>query len=139
MRRGFSLLETTVVLVIIGVVLAIALPRLGAVRDRSAARGAVNDLAAVLSYARRAAILRRSVVVVALDTARASVQVRAGGQVLARRTLGPAYGIVLRANRDSVMYDPRGLGYGLANFTVTVRSGATVDTLTMSRLGRVRW
>jgi hypothetical protein len=37
------------------------------------------------------------------------------------------------------VYDSRGLGYGVSNVTVTVRRGSIVDTLTMSRMGRVRW
>lgn len=138
-RRGFSLLELTVACAIIGILLALAAPRFSSARDRSAARSAVADLAATLSTARRAAILRRGLIAVVLDTTHGIIQVRAGGQVILRRELQAAYGIVLASNRDSVVYDARGLGYGLANLTVTVRSGLIVDTLTMSRLGRVRW
>ena len=58
---------------------------------------------------------------------------------LLRRPLRAVYGIVLASNRDSAVYDPRGLGYGVTNLTVIVRRGTMVDTLTMSRLGRVRW
>ena len=138
-RRGFSLLELTVVLTIIGILLALGAPPFLAARERAAARSAIEDLGATLSTARRAAILRRALITVAFDTAHGAVQVRTGSQVILRSALGVAYGIVLGANRDSVVYDPRGLGYGLANLTVTVRSGSIVDTLTMSRLGRVRW
>jgi prepilin-type N-terminal cleavage/methylation domain-containing protein len=138
-RRGFSLLELTVVCAIIGILLALAAPRFSSARDRSAARSAAADLAATLSTARRSAILRRGLVAVVFDTINGIIQVRAGGQVILRRELRAAYGIVLASNRDSMVYDPRGLGYGLANLTVTVRSGPIVDTLTMSRLGRVRW
>ena len=63
----------------------------------------------------------------------------AGGQTLLRRPLRSIYGVVLASNRDSAVYDPRGLGYGVTNLTVVVRRGRLVDTLTMSRLGRVRW
>jgi Tfp pilus assembly protein FimT len=139
LRRGFSLLELTVLLTLVGILLAVGIPHLSLTRDRAAARAAMGDLAAAVSTARRSAILRRTLVAVVLDTGRAVVHVRAGGQILFDRDLRAAYGIALGSNRDSLVYDPRGLGYGLSNLTVTVRSGSIVDTLTMSRLGRVKW
>jgi prepilin-type N-terminal cleavage/methylation domain-containing protein len=140
MRRvGFTLLEITVVLTLSAVLLALAVPRLSSLRDRSAVRAAADDVGGSFAAARAAAIARRAAVAIVLDTAAASVLVRAGGQVLARRALRAIYGVGLSSNRDSAVYDARGLGYGVTNLTVVVRRGAIVDTLTMSRLGRVRW
>ena len=138
-RRAYTLLEMAIVVTMIGLLIAIALPRAAAVRDRASVRAAMTDLAAAFSLARRAALSQRALVSVVLDTATATVEVRAGGSRLWRRTLGDSYGIVLGANRDSAVYDPRGLGYGVSNLSLSVRRGQMVDTLTMSRLGRVRW
>ena len=138
-RTAFTLLEITLVLAVIAVVLALAAPRLSALRDRSAVRGAVDEIGASFSTARAAAIAQRTTVAVVSDTARGSIQVRWAGRSLVHRALGTTYGITLASNRDSAVYDARGLGYGLSNLTLVVRRGGMVDTLTMSRLGRVRW
>jgi type II secretory pathway pseudopilin PulG len=140
MRRiAFTLLEITLVLAVIALVLAVAAPRLSALRDRSAVRAAVDEIGASFSTARGAAIAERTTVAIVFDTARGSIHVRFAGRSLVHRALGATYGITLASNRDSAVYDPRGLGYGLSNLTVVVRRGGMVDTLTMSRLGRVRW
>ena len=138
-RLGFSLLELLIVLSVMAILLALALPRVSAARDGAAVRSAMSELGAAFSTARGAAISRRALVAVILDTARGAVEVRSAGQTLLRRPLRSIYGIALASNRDSAVYDARGLGYGVTNLTVVVRRGAMLDTLTMSRLGRVRW
>jgi prepilin-type N-terminal cleavage/methylation domain-containing protein len=138
-RPAFTLLEITVVLTVTGVLLALAVPRFSALRDRQAVRSAVDEIGAAFATARAAAVARRAPVAVVLDTAGGAVEVRSSGRTLFRRSLRAIYGIVLTSNRDSAVYDPRGLGYGVTNLTVVVRRGTLVDTLTMSRLGRVRW
>ena len=138
-RTAFTLLEITLVLAVTALVLALAAPRLSALRDRAAVRGAVDEIGASFSAARAAAIAQRTSVAVVFDTARGVIQVRFAGRSLMHRALGATYGITLACNRDSAVYDARGLGYGVTNLTLVVRRGGMVDTLTMSRLGRVRW
>ena len=140
MRRvGFTLFELVIVVLVTGLLLGLALPRVSSLRDRSAVQSAMGELGGSFSTARSAAMARRASVAVILDTAAGAVEVRAQGQTLLRRPLRSIYGVVLASNRDSAVYDPRGLGYGVTNLTVVVRRGVMVDTLTMSRLGRVRW
>lgn len=138
-RHGFTLLELTLVTAIMGLMLAIAAPRFVALRDASAVRAAVGELGSAFSTARHEAITRRAAVAILFHTMPASVEVRTEGRLILERSLGKAYGVALSANRDSAVYDPRGLGYGASNLTIIVRRGSIVDTLTMSRLGRVRW
>jgi type II secretory pathway pseudopilin PulG len=138
-RRALTLLEITVVLTVIGALLLITVPRFSALRDRQTVRAAIDEIGGAFAAARSAAIARRSPVTVILDTAGGAIEVRSVGRTLFRRPVRAVYGIVLTSNRDSAVYDPRGLGYGVTNLTVVVRRGAMVDTLTMSRLGRVRW
>lgn len=139
MRRAFTLLETTIVLTVAAVMFALVAQRFAAARDNAAVHSALADLGAAFSLARQSAMTRRTLVAVVLDTARGAVEVRAAGQRILRRELGSTYGIVLGANRDSAVYDAKGLGFGASNLSVTARRGRIVDTLSMSRLGRVRW
>jgi Tfp pilus assembly protein FimT len=140
MRRiAFTVLELTLTLTIVGVCLALVAPRFAALRDGASVRGAANEIGATFSNARQMAITRRTEVAIVLDTANGAIEIRSRGQRVLRRSLGTIYGVRLTTNRDSAVYDPRGLGYGVSNLSVTVRRGAMVDTLTMSRLGRVRW
>jgi prepilin-type N-terminal cleavage/methylation domain-containing protein len=138
-RNAFTLVELLLVVVLMGVIMALAVPRFSAMRDGASVRAAMADLGADFSMARQSAITRRSSVAVVLDTASGTVELRSAARMMSRHTLGATYGIVLGSNRDSAVYDSRGLGYGVSNLTVTVRRGAIVDTLTMSRMGRVRW
>ena len=139
LRRGLSLLEATVFLTVIAILFAVAAPRFAALRDASAVRGAMAELGGQFALARQTAIARRVAAAVVIDAAAGAVEVRAGGARVSRRELRAVYGIVLASNRDSAVYDARGLGYGVTNLTVTVRRGTMIDTLTMSRLGRTKW
>lgn len=137
-RAGTTLLESCVVLAVMSALFAIALPRLREASDRTAARGAIQEGSSLFSLARRAAITRRVGVAVVIDTAAGSIVVRAGLTAIASRSLRASYGVRLVGSRDSMSYDPRGLGYGAANLTVVARRGRAAETLFVSRLGRTR-
>jgi len=137
--RGFTLAELTVVLLVLAVLVALAAMRIGPAADRSAVHAAAMDVAAILEAARTAAVYRRSVVAVGIDTAHGTLVARADSVVLLRRDLRSTYGIRLSASRDSLAFDGRGLGIGLANLSLVARRGAAVDTVFISRLGRVRY
>jgi Tfp pilus assembly protein FimT len=122
-----------------GLMLAVAVPRFSELRARSAVRAAADDIGLAFATARASAIAQRTAAAVVFDTVSGSLDVRCGGRTLLHRSLRVTYGVTLTSNRDSAVYDARGLGYGVSNLTVVVRRAALVDTLTMSRLGRVRW
>ncbi len=133
------MLEAAVVVAIVGLLVAIAIPKVSALRDASSVHAAMSEVGATFATARASAIAHRAAVAVVFDTSGGNVLVRSAGQTLTRRGLSTVYGVSLGADRDSAVYDPRGLGYGLSNLSVTIRRGTFIDTLTMSRLGRVRW
>jgi len=137
--RGTTLLELTAVLSVAGILLAIATPRIAAMRDSAAVHSALGDVASAFSFARETAIARRAPVAVVLDTAAGDLIVRSLTGFVLKRSIGRAYAVSLGSNRDSVVYDAKGLGFGLSNLTMTLRRGSFVDTLTMSRLGRLRY
>jgi len=139
MRSGLTQLELIVVLVVGGVLTALAVPRLVGLRDASSVRAAMTDVGAAFAVARQAAVTRRTPVAVVFDTAAGTIRVSSAGETILRRSLRATYSVSIGANRDSAVYDARGLGFGLTNLSLRVRRGTFVDTLTMSRLGRTVW
>jgi prepilin-type N-terminal cleavage/methylation domain-containing protein len=137
-RTGFTLAELLVVLAVLGVLLGIAVSRIGSAADRAATQSATADAATVFESARNAAIYRRSAVAVLIDTLRATLVSRADSQLLVRRDLWLSYRVQVSATRDSMAFDARGLGIGAANLSLVVRRGRFADTLFVSRLGRLR-
>ncbi len=138
MRRGTTLLELGVALSVIGLMTVIAVPRFAALRDRVATDAAAASVVALLSTARHAAIRRGLTTAVTADSTTATLTVFAGPDTIARRPLGVVHGVRLAATRDSIAYAPNGMGFGAANTRLIVSKGGAADTITVSRLGRVR-
>jgi Tfp pilus assembly protein FimT len=142
MRRlrgsGHTVLELLVVLTLMSIVLAIAIPRGRAMVDGVAVRAAAADVLATLDLARTLAIAANGAVAVEVDSATGTLRVRRGDQVVLTREVGSAHGVRLRPTRDSMSYNGRGLGRGAANLSIAIRRGALVETVFVSRLGRAR-
>lgn len=139
MRAGHSILELLIALALIGALLGVGAPSVRALADHAVVRGASAELAAVLSAARRAALLRSATASLFLDTARASVVMVAGPDTLLARAIArEPGGVRLAATRDTIRFGPGGRGLGATNATLIVRRGRAADTLWVSRLGRVR-
>ena len=137
--RGHTLIEVVLVLCIIGLVTVPAVHALAYQLDRIAARSAIAEAAGVIARARDEALTRREPVGLRIDARSGTLTLRAGEQRLALHTLGHVHGVTLASTRDSIAFDPRGLGYGAANLTLIARRGTAADTLVVSRLGRVRF
>lgn len=137
-RAGMTLVELLVVLALVGIVAAIAIPRGARLRDGAAVRAAALDAEQAFALARAEAVGWRSAVAVRIDTAAARLELRRGADLLLVRALGDAYHVRLSATRDSLAYDARGLGRGAANLTLVVRRGSVAESLVVSRLGRLR-
>ncbi|HEY7233002.1 MAG TPA: prepilin-type N-terminal cleavage/methylation domain-containing protein [Gemmatimonadaceae bacterium] len=138
-RSAFTLAEIVVVLFLTGILLGLAIPRIGAAADHAAVRAAATEAAAVFLTSRHTAIYRRAPVAVFIDTSAATVAARVDSVLLLRRDLRQGYGVRLTTTRDSMAYDARGLGIGAANLSLIVRRGRFAETLFVSRLGRLRY
>ena len=155
-NRGFSLTEVLVVLVIVGILAAIAAPSLRAVIRRERVRGALNRVAGDLHYARMLAVRsgQRTVVRFApapecagsgrtpIGSRRWTVEVRGPGVRVARRAslddAGGRYPFCLEMNgSDTVAFDSRGLLVPFGNRTMRVVDGEVRDSLSISALGRI--
>lgn len=138
LRRAATLAELLVALTVVAVLAGFAVVRVERLRDAVAVRSAAVEIEQSLALARESAVAWRTTVSLRLDSIRGRLDVRRGAVTLRTRDLFGEYGVRVGATRDSVAYDGRGLGWGASNATIVVRRGVTVDTIVVSRLGRVR-
>ena len=138
LTHGATLVELTVVLALLAILTTIAVPRASGVVDRMSVRSATQDVVLALAAARAAATRRGDYASFIADPRAGRVRVVSSGEILFERDLARHRGVRLEATRESVTFAPTGLGWGAANTTIVVSRGGRADTITTSRLGRVR-
>lgn len=138
-RPAHTLPELALTLALLALVAAIAAPSLAQGTTNWKVRAAVSDVVNALVLAREAALARGAAATFAVDPARGTIAVTCGRDTLLHRALGASHGVTLAASGDSVRYAPTGLATGLSNLTLLVARGGRVDSVVVSRLGRVRW
>lgn len=141
-RRGFSLLELVLVVVIVGIIAAIAVPRYGTALSRYRADAAMNRLAAELERAisRAEAGSASYLVTVDLQTETMTVAGPLPATTVVTQTLftdAPYHAdlVVNASTSESITFD----GYGRPDRTITftVRSGDAQRTVMVSVTGEV--
>ena len=137
-RLGMTLLELATTVSIVGIVLSTAIPRYTHLRDRLAVDGATSALTSTLADTRHFAARWNRRTALSIDTATATLTLHAGVDTLDQVPLASLFRVSLAASRDSIAYYPSGLGYGASNTTLVVRRGAAAETVTVSRVGRVK-
>jgi Tfp pilus assembly protein FimT len=137
-RTGSVLLEQVILMSLIGICVAVGAAGSARALDAAAVRGATREIAELLSLARDRAMATGTRTAVRLDNVAARVVVHAGSDTIARLDLLSTRDVRLASTRDSMAYLSSGLGYGAANLRIIVSRGRSHDTLTVSRLGRVR-
>jgi len=136
--RAFTVPEITITLCIMGVLTAIAVPQAGRLIDMIQVRGAVADIESAFSGARHIAIARSAQATVEIDPVNRRIYVSVNGDTVRRRDVGIEHGVQISATRARMSYAATGMGYGAANLSVVVRRSLAVDTVFVSRLGRLR-
>lgn len=142
MAKGVSLLEICVTILIMGTLAALSLPRFGGWRDWIAADHAAREVTTALAVGRHGAVLQatRARVTIASDTLRIDRLGAAGWEPWWRRAGPASLGVALEVSNPVVTFGPTGMGWGVANTRVVLRRGSQVETITVSRMGRVkRW
>lgn len=139
-RRGYTLTELVLVLAVLAVLLAIALPPVGRWRDRAAVRAARDELAGAVAWTRMAAATRGGAAL-AVDPATGRVWTRArDGADSAPVDLPGRYGVQVETGTEGVVllqYDALGIGRATSR-TFTLRRGGAVAGVTVSAYGRHR-
>jgi prepilin-type N-terminal cleavage/methylation domain-containing protein len=142
MPKGFTLLEFVVVACIVGLLLAFWLPRASRLRDWIATERAARDVTTALAVGRHGAVMRatRARISFAADSIRIE-RLESQGWVPWWRTPGPAsHGVLMEVSNPVVVFGPNGMAWGVSNTKIVLRRGSQSETITMSRVGRVkRW
>lgn len=128
-----------IVLTVIGIVACLAVPRISRYADRLAVRRAGDEVAAFFNRVRITAVYRA--VRVRVEFTDDSLIATAEGPVDTPVWVSPGpsrHGVSLTASRSEIRFYPNGLGLGGANTKLVLRRGAATDSLTISRLGRLR-
>jgi type IV fimbrial biogenesis protein FimT len=130
-----TLIELMVAIAVAGVLLAVAVPSLTRMMERSRLEGIGNQLGVDLQYTRSEALRQRSAATLLVDGAGASYTVSAAGATL--KTVPAPNGITLTPSQ-TIDFDPL---RGLSN-AATIDAVATVSGLTLrigtNAAGRVR-
>lgn len=138
MRRGSTLVEILLSLVILSLLLGIALPRFGAMRDQLAVGEEAGRIAAAHRRARITAILqsRPVVLTISADSLTLAAEPDSGARWA---EAGPAaHGVTLAGGAKKITFSPVGITTGVSNATFRLSRGAASRTVVVSRLGRLR-
>ena len=146
-RDGFTLVETLVVVVLLGLIVLIGFPKMRAALGRSDLRGARTTMINMVAAARAASVQGNRLTWIKFQGNTAHVLARprvvpAGGSnadtVGAVRNLSTQYGVTVVAT-DSIQFDPRGFGTAFGGTkTIVLSKGGHSSTITIDGLGRVR-
>jgi prepilin-type N-terminal cleavage/methylation domain-containing protein len=144
---GFTLVETLMVVVILGAVALIGVPKMQSGMTSTNLRGARTSLTSLVAKARASATQTNRMTLLKIEGNNAYVLARprlvplAGSTadtVGSVRPLDQLYGVTITAPIDSIRFDPRGLGSGFGSGTTFLlsRDGHT-DSIRVDGLGRV--
>ena len=138
-RAGFTLVETVIVIVLIGILTAFAAPRIGSAIDRRNISGARVSITTLNAKARATAVQRGrpTALVRNGDTFFILARQPLTGAVdtVDRRNMYDAFKVTIGASQDTLRYDPRGLGLQNATSSFVIRRSGYADTVRISAIG----
>lgn len=142
-RAGFTLTEMVIVVVILGLVTLMALPKAQAIRTQSALQGARNQVAGLYQRARSVAINQGQVTELRFDGNKVFISAeprRSAGAgtydtVGTVQDLGAAYGVTVDDPGSSIRFDIRGLRVSTATDSAIVSKGSHTKAVVFQGYG----
>jgi type II secretion system protein H len=141
-RGGYTLAELLVVIVIMGIIASIAVPRLSTFIRHLSARSAVSKVVSDLTLARTQAVREgRTVSLTVTGTGTYRVTVDQGAnpaRVLKTVNVsGTQKNVSLTPNPTTIAFDPRGMLRPGSGAQLVVTRGTVKDSVSISAVGRV--
>lgn len=139
-RRGFTLIEMLIVITIVGVLLAVLVPRYGKIAAGMNVHSAKQEIASMLSQARATAVQSdRTVQVIRTSNVISLYTINGLNRtVVSQQDMGAQFGVTVTDTKDTVAYDSRGQ---IAGNTVTLKwvvtNGTTRDSVCVMALGTI--
>ncbi len=137
-RTGFTLSEMLIVIVVMGGLMLLALPRIRSTVQQHDVRGARTKLVTLYNQARANAMTTNRPTAVRFNgnTAVITATLASGGlDTLSVQDLHADYGVIVASSDSMLPVDPRGFGRG--GGMIAVAKGPHADTVMISGFGRV--
>jgi type II secretory pathway pseudopilin PulG len=148
-RRGVSLIETLIVLIMIGAITALALPKVRAAQTHESTRNARREVQSAMARAKGAAVQRGCRATMHMRAATPKVWVTAcrvtplsgspldtiGGVVY----LDARYGITMTTDADSIPFGPNSIGLAPATINMGFTKAGYTSSLQITPVGRPIW
>lgn len=145
-RSGFTFVEILIVMILIGLIAALGVPRIRDALTKQNVRSARAALGTMVVKARAAAVQRGCAASLQLRSTTAWVtacRTNAVGSVATLDTLGgieqvaARWNVTMTRSTDSIRFDPRGINSQLQQVTVWLQAGSIRDSLVVNPLGKV--
>lgn len=138
-RRGFSLVEMLIAVILIGIVVLMAMPRIERAlvrRDLSSARSGVVSL---IQRAKAAAVQRRQAVTVNVSSSMAwlTAATSGGSQIIASLNLSAQYNVSATSSAATLTFQPTGLVVSGTPFTVWLSRATRPDSIRVTGYGKI--
>lgn len=142
-NRGFSFIEMLVVMILIGIIASLAIPRLRGSLEKQNIRSAKALTATLVATARGVAVQRGCSATLNLTTD--SIWVTACGvnppaasvQVGTKKLVGSEFQVALQPTAASVVYDPRGIQAVFQATTIRFIGPNYRDSVMINQVGKV--
>ena len=150
MRRnaaGFSAIEMIMVIVVVGIMMAVAIPFLRNSSAKTSVRGAADTISRLYATARAASIQRGKTAWLVLNHSASTVLVIASkvsatgvDTIVKPENLNTLYSVTFTNTNDSLVFTPRGIGANLVTTQVVLSStsGGIVDTVLIYPTGKIK-
>ena len=141
-RVGFTVLELLIVICIAGLLAGFWVPRAARLFDWIATERAARDVTTALATARHGAVMQatRARLTISADSLLIDRFEQQGWKPWWRKPGPGSHGVALEVTNPIVVFGPNGMGWGASNTRIVLRRGSQAETITTSRVGRVkRW